>query len=80
MEKKYLSIEEIERMEENGTLVYHHTAYFRGYVYRTIGAYAEPYKGRFGEGYVVRSPNYHSTTYSYISYYVYPDSIPKKKR
>ena len=34
----------------------HHSAYCRGYVSRKTDGYIEPYKGKFGEGYVAYRP------------------------
>lgn len=48
----------------------HHTSLFRGYVSRTKNPVVEEYSGRFGKGYVVRYPNWRSTQYSYITYYI----------
>ena len=47
-----------------------HTSLFRGYVSRVDDPSVVPYKGRFGEGYALLSPNWDSTNYSYITYYV----------
>ena len=46
------------------------TSMCRGYVSRKIEGYAEPYKGRYGIGYCVYRPNWESTRYSFITYYV----------
>lgn len=49
----------------------HHVATTRCYVSRaTEYRRVEHYKGRFGEGYIVYTPNWRSTNYSYIAYYV----------
>ena len=49
----------------------HHVATTRCYVSRISDSRrVETYKGRFGEGYIVYSPNWSSTNYSYIAYYV----------
>ncbi len=49
---------------------YHHTASRRGYISRKIDGIVEPYKGRFGEGYVILSPRYDTTVYISVSYYI----------
>lgn len=62
---------EILAAVERGALKFHHTAYFRGYESRTRKEKRVAlYKGRFGCGYQVFSPNRESTQYSLVSYYV----------
>lgn len=53
---------------------YHHRSLTRCYVTRTgdTGA-AYAYNGRFGRGYVQYQPNWESTTYSFINYYIIPE-------
>lgn len=49
----------------------HHTSLCRGYVsVKETEGIKERYKGRFGEGYTVKSHNPNSTYYCFISYYV----------
>jgi len=47
-----------------------HTSYFRGYVSRKSSGEIVPYKGRFGEGKALLTPNWQSSQYSYITYYL----------
>lgn len=47
-----------------------HTSYVRCYVSRNSGGIVRPYNGKFGNGYVLLSPNRDSSRYSYITYYV----------
>lgn len=59
----------------NGEKCYlHHTAYARGYVSRKLTRFAdypkEAYCGRYGEGYKVLTPCYHSTSYCVVAYYI----------
>ena len=49
---------------------YHHTAKFLGYVSRKIECELFLYKGRFGTGFIVAYPNYKSTLYCYIDYFI----------
>ena len=52
---------------------YHHTAAARGYISRRVkfdSRPAEPYNGRFGRGYIVRSPRWDTTNYHYVTYYI----------
>lgn len=56
-------------MDNNG-LTLHHTSPMRGYVSRKNQAgIAVPYKGRFGEGVKIYTPNFESTRYCYVPYY-----------
>lgn len=51
----------------------HHTAYYKGYVSRKAdydSLPVIPYKGRFGEGYIVDLPSYESTRYCRRQYYI----------
>ena len=49
----------------------HHTALCRGYVsVKVTGGIRERYKGRFGEGFTVKTHNPNSTYYCNIAYYV----------
>lgn len=49
----------------------HHTALFRGYVSRKAPeGIKEPYNGRYGKGYTVRKPNWNSTQYSIVEYWI----------
>lgn len=49
----------------------HHTALNGGYISRKLkDGIIEKYDGRFGKGYTVKKPNFESTRYYHISYYV----------
>lgn len=48
----------------------HHSAMRRGYESRKCVGHAEPYKGRFGEGYVWISPLSYTTRYVLVTYFV----------
>ena len=49
----------------------HHTALCRGYVSKkATEGIRERYKGRFGEGFTVKTHNPNSTYYCHISYYL----------
>lgn len=55
---------------ENGYKL-HHTALNGGYISRKLkDGIIEEYDGRFGKGYTVKKPNFESTRYYHISYYV----------
>lgn len=52
---------------------FHHESWCRGYVSRKIDTAkieAVPYKGKFGEGYTVKTPSWKSTSYCIIEYWV----------
>lgn len=49
----------------------HHTSFKRGYISRKLkDGIIEEYSGRFGKGYTIKKPNFKSTHYYFISYYV----------
>lgn len=62
--------EELEAKVENGELVKLHTSWKRGYVSRKSSGYVSPYKGRFGEGYILETPSWRSSEYCYVTYFV----------
>ena len=63
---------QIQALVDAGKLTEHHTSLYRGYVSRkTPEGIAEKYDGKFGKGYVIRRPNWQSTGYSYITYYIW---------
>lgn len=49
---------------------FYHSAMKQGYVSRKSEGIVEPYKGRYGEGYVLLSPRWDTTRYCTISYYI----------
>ena len=65
-----MSAQDLEAKVAAGELTKSHTSYIREYVSRKSGSYVRPYKGRFGIGYAVLSPNWESSRYSYITYYI----------
>lgn len=69
--KTLKTIEELEKAVKKGILKEHHTSLFRGYVSRKTGGNIQTYKGKFGQGYIELSPNYKSTKYSFITYYIF---------
>jgi len=61
-------------INKDGNLGLHHTSLKCGYVSRKLrddrDIIATPYKGHFGTGYTVDLPNYDSTRYCKVAYYV----------
>lgn len=56
----------------------HHTAYYKGYVSRKADYESLPvipYKGRYGEGYIVDLPSYQSTRYCRRQYFILKGSV-----
>lgn len=71
-----ITFTELTEMLKNGTLYEHHSAYFSGYVSRTIkeeDLVAYPYKGHFGTGYILDTPNWESTRFSRRTYYIFAE-------
>lgn len=64
------TLAELQQKVANGEIKMHHTSYVRLYVSRKSKPLVEEYKGKFGEGYVVLSPNWNSSRYSLKTYYV----------
>ena len=49
----------------------HHTSLLRGYVSRkNKSGIIEKYDGRFGKGYTIKKPNYQSTKYIFVEYWI----------
>jgi hypothetical protein len=65
------TIDEIEKAVQDGTLKSIGPSMWRGYVSRKTNGHAASYKGKYGSGYCVYRPNWESTRYSYITYYVF---------
>jgi hypothetical protein len=65
------TLNEIESAVMDGKLKAVRTSMWRGYVSRKgkVSA-AHPYKGVYGVGYCVYRPNWESTRYSFVTYYV----------
>ena len=57
-------------LRNNPRYKYHHSASRRGYLSRKSNGIVEPYKGRFGEGYIVITPRFDTTSYVTIEYYI----------
>jgi len=66
-----MNLENIETLVLRGFASRHHTALTRGYQSRKNPPEVAAYKGKFGEGFAVRTANYASTRYSYVTYYIY---------
>lgn len=60
----------LEAIQKDPDLTLHHKSMRRGYIPRRTDHVIEPYRGKFGEGYVVSYPRYDSTRYVTIEYYV----------
>lgn len=67
---KGMTIDQIAAAVKAGTLTRLHTALTRGYVSRRSEGTVQPYAGRFGKGFAVYTPNWDSTGYCFVTYYV----------
>ena len=65
-----MTIKELENSEEYYA---HHRAARRGYESRKTDGHVEPYKGRFGEGFVIVRPRWDTKRYVSIEYYIKKD-------
>ena len=68
-----MKIDELKKLVEQGSIKELHTSYRRGYISRKSKGVVSSYKGRFGHGFVVDSPCYHSTQYHFRTYFVYTE-------
>ena len=61
---------------KEGYFRYHHAASYRGYVSRKKEGVVNNfnYNGRFGKGVTVLTPNFDSTQYCYIEYYIFEEA------
>ena len=64
------NINGIEKAVAQGTLKRVKTSMYRGYVSRKTKGHVAPYKGKYGSGFCVYRPNWESTRYSFVTYYV----------
>lgn len=53
-----------------GAARYHHSALRAGYISRKLECVIEDYNGKFGQGFRVLYPNYRSTRYMIVQYYI----------
>lgn len=60
----------ITELKNNPDYIHHHTSSKRGYISRKTEGIIKPYKGKFGEGFVVMLPRWDTTQYYYIQYYI----------
>jgi len=66
-----ITAEMIKRLCDEGLIERYHGALARGYVSRKSSGYARPYKGKFGEGFILDLPCWKSTQYKYIEYFIF---------
>ena len=65
-----ITVGELDTMISNNTLRRLHTSLTREYVSRKSKGYVKRYNGKFGNGFAHVEPNWESTRYSLITYYV----------
>ena len=68
--KPCISLQDLKAKVASGELTKLHTSKIRVYVSRKSGSYVRPYSGKFGVGFALLSPNWKSSRYSYITYYI----------
>ncbi len=66
-----MNTQELNQKVENGEIKLHHTSLTRGYVSRKTDGHVYEYSGKFGKGYKHYSPNFESTRYCYVTYYIF---------
>lgn len=60
----------IDELRNDPQYMFHHTSMRRGYVSRRSRGTVVPYKGRFGEGYMILTPRRDTTRYMDAHYYI----------
>jgi hypothetical protein len=65
-----ITLTQVKQMVDAKELRQMHTALTRGYVSRKTKGTVVPYSGKFGEGFVAYTPNWDSTRYCFVTYYV----------
>lgn len=66
-----MTLEELRKAVENKELFLHHTATAQGYISRKSSGYVVEYNGKFGKGFKHCLPNFNSTYYYLVTYYIY---------
>lgn len=67
---------ELLKLETDGVLYEHHECTCKGYISRKLSLEqlpVYPYKGKFGNGFKVLLPNWESTNYSRVKYFIYKE-------
>lgn len=76
MRRSNYTFVDLLRLENNGVLYEHHEATWRGYLSRKLSPEelpVYPYMGKFGRGFKVLLPNWESTNYSRVKYFIYKE-------
>ncbi len=60
----------LEALVASGKLRNSHTSLARGYVSRKSEGYVYEYAGKFGKGFVLATPNFRSTRFYYVTYFI----------
>lgn len=63
----------IQELINNPNYKLHHTSSRRGYLSRKSQGRVYEYNGRFGKGYILETPRFDTTQYTYISYFILKD-------
>lgn len=66
-----MTVQQLKDLVANGTVTRSHTALTRGYVSRKTEGYVESYEGKFGKGYKHYEPNWDSSRYCNVTYYIF---------
>lgn len=75
IENRYTYLD-LLKLENNGVLYEHHESTCRGYISRKLALNelpVYPYTGRFGKGFRVLLPNWESTNYIRVKYFIYKE-------
>ena len=72
-----MDYQELLEMVKKGLLKEHHKSLHQGYVSRKKDGVILPYNGRFGEGYMLFSPNFDSSRFCFVTYYIFNNKEEK---
>ncbi len=70
----------IEELMSDPAYYVHHSAHRKGYESRRGNGHVERYAGKFGKGFVLVTPNWDSTRYVNITYYIEVKKETKRKK
>lgn len=60
----------VKELRNSKEYKFHHTGSKRGYVSRKCEGIVEEYKGRFGEGFIILTPRFDSSSLVNVEYYI----------
>lgn len=65
-----MTVQQLKDLIKNGTVTRSHSSLARGYVSRKTEGYVVEYQGKFGKGYKHYEPNWNSSIYCVVTYFI----------